>query len=99
MVSKRFVLKRLILLVPVLFGVGTFVFAILQLAPGNPCRVILGLRAEQSAIDRCVQNLGLDDPIWVQYGRFLADAAQFQFGDSYSVQEDLTDRLALRHAV
>ena len=45
MVSKRFVLKRLLLLVPVLFGVATFVFAILQLAPGDPARVIVGQRA------------------------------------------------------
>jgi len=97
MVSKRFLLKRLLLLVPVLFGVGTFVFAILQLAPGNPCRVILGVRADDAQIQRCVQDLGLDDPIWIQYLRFLADAAQFDFGNSYSVRQGVPVRRILEN--
>ncbi len=95
MVSKRFLLKRLLLLVPVLFGVGTLVFAILQLAPGNPCRVILGVRASQSEIAACKTDLGLRDPIYVQYVRFLGDAAQFKFGQSYSVRQGIAVRQVL----
>ena len=99
MVSKRFVLKRLLLLVPVLFGVETFVFAILQLAPGDPARVIVGQRASADQVAQVRSELGLDDPILVQYGRFLVDAVQFDFGDSYQiskgtpVREVLADRL------
>jgi peptide/nickel transport system permease protein len=99
MVSKRFVLKRLLLLIPVLFGVGTLVFAILQSAPGNPCRIILGQRASSQQIQQCVTDLGLNDPIWVQYVRFLGEAATFEFGDSYQiakgtpVREVLADKL------
>ncbi|PSQ04198.1 ABC transporter permease [Halobacteriales archaeon QS_6_71_20] len=99
MVSKRFVLKRLLLLVPVLFGVATFVFAILQLAPGDPARVIVGQRASADQVAQVRSELGLDDPILVQYGRFLVDAVQFDFGDSYQiskgtpVREVLADRL------
>ena len=95
MVSKRFVLKRLLLLVPVLFGVGTLVFAILQLAPGSPCRVILGVRAGDQQIAACKTDLGLRDPIYVQYVRFLSDAAQFKFGLSYSVREGVPVRRVL----
>ncbi|MCT9095230.1 ABC transporter permease [Haloarchaeobius sp. HME9146] len=85
MVSKRFVLKRLLLLVPVLFGVASLVFAILHLAPGDPVRVILGQRASAEQIAQVREQLGLNDPFLVQYVRFLADAAQFEFGQSYQI--------------
>ena len=87
MTSKRFIAKRLLLLVPVLFGVATLVFAMLQLAPGNPARVIAGQRASQEFVQQVERDLGLNDPIWVQYGRFLADAATFDFGQSYTIQK------------
>ena len=95
MVSKRFVLKRLLLLVPVLLGVATFVFAILHLSGGDPARVILGQRASQARVIELRDSLGLDDPIWVQYGRFLLDAAQFDFGQSYKVAQGESVRSVL----
>jgi peptide/nickel transport system permease protein len=85
MVSKRFILKRLLLLIPVLLGVGTLVFGVLHLSPGNPARVILGQRADQAAVDQLERQLGLNDPIYVQYGRFLVNAVQLEFGQSYKV--------------
>ncbi|MFQ3320084.1 MAG: peptide/nickel transport system permease protein [Natronomonas sp.] len=99
MVSKRFILKRLLLLIPVLFGVATLVFAILHLAPGDPARIIVGQRASVEQVEQVRRELGLNDPIWIQYLRFLVDAAQFEFGDSYQiskgtpVHEVLADRL------
>ncbi|MFC7156039.1 ABC transporter permease [Halomarina halobia] len=86
MVSKQFVLKRLLLLVPVLLGVATLVFAILHLSPGNPARVIAGDRASEAFVRQIENDLGLNDPIWVQYGRFLVDTATFDFGRSYVVR-------------
>ncbi|WP_338726951.1 ABC transporter permease [Haladaptatus sp. DJG-WS-42] len=96
MVSKRFIAKRLLLLIPVLFGVATLVFAILQLAPGNPARVIAGQRATEEAVRQIENQLGLNDPIYVQYGRFLVDAAQFQFGNSFVIDKDATVQQLLR---
>ncbi|MFC5971230.1 ABC transporter permease [Halomarina salina] len=99
MVSKRFVLQRLLLLIPVLFGVATLVFAILHLAPGDPAKVIVGQRASTAQVQQVRTELGLNDPIWVQYVRFLGDAIQFDFGNSYQiakgtpVREVLVDRL------
>lgn len=87
MTSKRFVLKRLLLLVPVLLGVATFVFVILHLSGGDPARVILGQRASQARVVELRQELGLNDPLYVQYGRFLLEAAQFDFGQSYKVAQ------------
>jgi peptide/nickel transport system permease protein len=92
----RFVLKRLLLLVPVLVGVATLVFAILHLSGGNPARVIAGPRASEEFVRQVERELGLDDPIWVQYARFLVDAAQFKFGDSYVVREGTPVREVLK---
>jgi peptide/nickel transport system permease protein len=86
MVSKRFIAKRLLLLVPVLMGVATFVFAILYLAPGDPARAIAGQRATPEQVRQIRIALGLDDPIWVQYGRFLLDIVTLDLGKSYILQ-------------
>ncbi|QCC59696.1 ABC transporter permease [Natrinema thermotolerans] len=101
MVSKRFVAKRLLLLGPVLFGVATVVFAILQLSPGDPAVAIAGERASQEYINQVRTDLGLDDPLWQQYVRFLRDTATLEFGESYKIRrgadvsEILADRLPI----
>lgn len=95
-VSTRFVIKRLLLLVPVLFGVATLVFSILHLSPGDPAVIIAGKHASQEQIQTIRESLGLDDPIYVQYGRFLLDAAQFKFGESYKAQAGMTVRQILK---
>ncbi|TKX73400.1 ABC transporter permease [Halorubrum sp. GN11_10-6_MGM] len=101
MVSKRFVLKRLLMLIPVLFGVATVVFAILHLSPGDPAVVIAGERASQEFVNQVRSDLGLDDPLWQQYIRFLGEVVTFDFGQSYQVNRGtpvsqiLTDRLPI----
>jgi peptide/nickel transport system permease protein len=95
MVSKRFVLKRILLLVPVLFGVATVVFAILHLAPGDPARVIAGQRASAEQLQQVRRELGLTKPLWQQYLDFLWSAAQFDFGQSYSISRGAPVRSVL----
>ncbi|ELZ89974.1 ABC transporter permease [Haloferax sulfurifontis] len=95
MISTRFVLKRLLLLVPVLVGVASLVFSILHLSPGDPALTIAGERASEEFVRQVEESLGLNDPIWVQYGRFLADAAQFQFGESFIIQRNTPVREVL----
>ncbi len=75
MVSRRFVIKRILLLIPVLIGVATFVFGMLHLAPGDPARLIAGRRASQAFVEQVRTSLGLDQPIYVQYVHFLADVS------------------------
>ncbi|MFB6267315.1 MAG: ABC transporter permease [Halodesulfurarchaeum sp.] len=86
MVSRRFILKRLILLLPVLIGVSTLVFSILHLAPGDPAKVVAGQRADPQQVRQVRQALGLDDPIYVQYVRFLGNILQLDLGNSYILQ-------------
>lgn len=101
MVSKRFIIKRLLLLVPVLFGVATLVFAILHLSPGDPAVAIAGDRASQAYIEQVRAELGLNEPIWQQYITYLGDVATFDFGNSYQVNRGtpvsqiLSDRLPI----
>ena len=83
MVTKRFVAKRLLLLIPVLLGVATVVFAILHLAPGDPARLIAGQRADREQYRAVREALGLNQPLWRQYLEFLYDAVRFDFGRSY----------------
>ncbi|PHQ46146.1 peptide ABC transporter permease, partial [Halorubrum sp. C3] len=71
MFPKRFVLKRLLLLVPVLIGVATLVFSILHLSPGDPALTIAGERASQEFVERIRADSGPNEPIWGQYIDFL----------------------------
>jgi len=101
MVSKRFLVKRLALLIPVLFGVASLVFAILHLSPGDPAKVIAGQRADQAFVEQVRMELGLDRPIWVQYVDFMTniiwidvsldpltiDFVFFELGNSYVIQK------------
>lgn len=84
--SRRFVAKRLLLLGPVLFGVATLVFAVLHLSPGDPAVTIAGERASQEFVREVRTDLGLDDPLWQQYLRFLGDVLVLDFGESYQIQ-------------
>ncbi|WP_439028376.1 ABC transporter permease [Haloarchaeobius sp. DT45] len=86
MVSLRFVTKRLLLLVPVLFGVATFVFGMLHLAPGDPAILMAGRRADQAFVEEIRRELGLNRPIYVQYFDFLWDVVRVNFGESYQVK-------------
>ncbi|WP_049971872.1 ABC transporter permease [Haladaptatus cibarius] len=86
MISKRFLLKRILLLIPVLLGVATFVFAILHLSPGNPARSMAGQRASEEFVRQIERDLGLDQPIWVQYGEFLFNTLKLDLGQSYNLR-------------
>lgn len=77
-----YAVRRLLFLVPVLWGVGTFVFVIVRLLPGDAVDVLLADSQNVSDVQAYRHELGLDDSMWQQYGAFLRDAATFQFGDS-----------------
>jgi peptide/nickel transport system permease protein len=85
--NRQYILKRLLLVFPVLFGVATFVFSMLHLAPGDPAYVIGGKTADQAQIEAIRSSLGLNDPIWVQYSRYLWDLINLDLGQSYVIQE------------
>jgi glutathione transport system permease protein len=77
-----FVIRRAILAVITLFAVLTLVFVIVRVLPGDPAQLILGDQASREAIEALHVKLGLDQPISVQYGKFLGDALRGDWGVS-----------------
>jgi ABC-type dipeptide/oligopeptide/nickel transport system permease component len=75
----KFILKRLSLLIPTLFGVVTLVFAMIALAPGDPAQAMLGERASKQAVERLRRDLGLDRPLIEQYASYLKRVAVLDF--------------------
>lgn len=91
-----YLIRRLLLVVPVLLGVSLLVFAIAKVTPGDPARMMAGPMAKQETIEKLHRQLGLDDPIIVQYGRFLWKAVQGDFGVSYRGQNDVLQSILRR---
>src|SRR6188508_2312373 len=81
---QRYLIRRLLLLVPTLILASILIFAIIALAPGDPARMMLGSQAtpEEVAVER--ERLGLDKPIPVRYGIWLTDVAKLNLGVSQS---------------
>lgn len=89
----KYILKRLIMLIPVLLGVSLFVFIILHSFTGDPAGLILGQHATQEQIAALRQEMGLNDPIYVQFGRFLWQLLHGDFGRSLMTKRPVLDDL------
>lgn len=92
----RFILKRVGLLFPTLFGVITLVFFMLALSPGNPAQVILGERANKEAIEKMNAELGLDKPMHIQYVIYLKNVVHLDFGKSIKTGQNVIDEIEAR---
>ena len=79
----KYVLKRLLLLIPVVLGITFIIFVVLNLAPGDPAVHILGADATAEALAAKRAELGLDQPIVIQYIRYIAGVLQGDFGTSW----------------
>lgn len=88
-----YAVRRLLFLVPVLWGVGTFVFVVVRLLPGDAVDVLLQDSQNVSDIQAYRHELGLDKPMWQQYITFMGDAATLQFGDSLLSKRPVTSEL------
>ncbi|PYN77807.1 MAG: glutathione ABC transporter permease GsiC [Candidatus Rokuibacteriota bacterium] len=79
---RRYLVRRLLLLVPVLLGVSVIIFMVLHLAPGDPAEIMLGSQATQADLARLRAELGLTEPLSVQYVRWLGLVARGDLGRS-----------------
>jgi peptide/nickel transport system permease protein len=91
-----YILRRLVLLIPVMIVVGVVVFALVHLTPGDPAAVILGDRATPEDIQRLRDQLGLNDPLPVQFARWFGDMLRLDFGESIFLGEPVTQALLNR---
>jgi peptide/nickel transport system permease protein len=89
----RFVVRRLLQLIPILLGLSILLFAWLRLLPGGPASALLGERATPERIAAINRAYGLDQPIWVQYWRYLKQIVRRDFGDSIQTGRPVTSVL------
>lgn len=82
--------------IPVLFGIVFLVFALARLVPGDPCRAVLGERATDEVCDAFIVRYGLDQPIPIQFGRYLEQLAAGDLGDSIKHSRPVTTLLIER---
>ncbi|MDO8794829.1 MAG: ABC transporter permease [Vicinamibacterales bacterium] len=92
----RYLLRRLLLTVPVLIGVLTLVFALIHLIPGDPVQAMLGETAAPSDVEALRHRLGLDAPLASQYGRFMAGVARGDLGRSLRTGQPVVASIAER---
>jgi ABC-type dipeptide/oligopeptide/nickel transport system permease component len=93
----RYLIRRLLLTIPVLLGVATLVFALIHLVPGDPAQSMLGEGASVEDVAKLRQALGLDRPLPVQYRAFLTGLVRGDLGSSFRygtpVTREIRDRL------
>jgi ABC-type dipeptide/oligopeptide/nickel transport system permease component len=93
----RYLVRRLLLTIPVLIGVATLVFALIHLVPGDPAQAMLGEGASQEEVEALRHSLGLDRPLFVQYRSFMTGVLRGDLGSSFRygtpVTREIRDRL------
>ena len=78
----KYILKRLLMMIPVLLGVTFIVFFILKVSPCDPAAMMLGDQASEEALEMKREELGLNDPLLVRYGRYVVIMVQGDLGTS-----------------
>ncbi len=91
-----FLARRLLAAVPVVLVVGVTVFVLINLAPGDPVQVMLGPDARPEQVERMRQNLGLDQPLPVQFGIWFSRALVGDLGESIFLRQPVTTAILSR---
>lgn len=95
----KYIVKRLLCLIPVILGITLLIFFIMDMAPGDPAATILGDAANEESIALLREELGLNDPFFVRFFRYVIDALHGDFGRSYSTNVPVMEEIAVRFPV
>lgn len=95
----KYLLKRVLQALGVIFCISLITFFVLNIVPGNPVEIMLGEFADQNTIARVTHEMGLDQPIYVQYFNWLTSMLQGDFGISYFQQRPVLDILMVSFGV
>lgn len=93
---SAYIIRRLLLVIPVLIGISIFVFLIMHLTPGDPARLMLGESAPLEQLEKLREELGLNDPLPVQYFNWLKKAVRMDFGRSLRSKKLVTAEIMER---
>ncbi|MCL0104854.1 ABC transporter permease [Dehalococcoidia bacterium] len=86
-----YIIRRLLHLVPIVVGVTVIVFSITYLAPGDPAKIMLGVRATPETVAALREKLGLDEPLHIQYITWLSRVIRGDFGRSIQYREEVSE--------
>ncbi len=90
----RYIAKRLLMLIPVLLGIVLVVFIMNRISPGNPARMLLGDGATDEAVAALEEELGLNDPLYVQFFNYVKGVVtEFDLGTSYQTKRPVITEL------
>lgn len=89
----KYIIKRLLSVIPVLFVVSIVIFGIIHITPGDPAAVILGQEATPEQIEQLREQLGLNEPIHLQYYHWVLGVLQGDLGTSYFMKEPVTQAI------
>ena len=95
----RYIARRLLAFIPTLLVVAVLVFFMIDLAPGDPVGLILGVEGTAEAQEQVRHQLGLDRPVWERLAEWFANAARGDLGDSLFLREPVAAVLAERYPV
>jgi peptide/nickel transport system permease protein len=85
-----YILRRLVTLIPVLFGISVLVFFLIQIVPGDPAVTLLGSHVTEAGVAALHKQLGLDHPLWRQYLTFLGRLFHGNLGQSYQYKSSVS---------
>ncbi len=89
----RFIVRRLIQLIPILLGLSILLFLWIRALPGDPARALLGERATPESVERIRRLYGFDQPVAVQYWAFVKRAVRLDFGNSTRTNQPVTEEM------
>ncbi|MCL2882966.1 MAG: ABC transporter permease [Coriobacteriia bacterium] len=92
----KYIIKRLLMVIPVLLGVTIIIFLITRILAPDPAPVVLGEHATPAAMAAWRADHGLNDPIWLQYGHFIINALHGDLGTSYYTNAPVTQEIFSR---
>jgi ABC-type dipeptide/oligopeptide/nickel transport system permease component len=96
----RYILRRLLIAIPTIIGIVSLVFVVLRLAPGDPVNLMippdLPAAVREERVDEIRARYGFDQPLYVQYVRYLWGVARLDFGNSIRQQSPIIDDLKRR---
>ncbi len=90
----KYITKRILISIPLMIAVVLVVFLMLQVLPGNPIAVMMGEKANPAVIERVTEQMGLNDPTLVRFGRYILDALQGDLGISYKLNRPISSLIA-----
>lgn len=91
MSTIKYIVKRILISVPVLIGVMLIIFLMLNVVPGDPVTLMMREHIKPDLIERMREQMGLDDPVMVRFARYIKDVARGDFGISYKLNRNVTD--------